>query len=131
MLLDFEANVIIPLLCEKSGLNNAILKDKVKKLIRLTYNIYDKQKCYSILVQYGLNAKNLRTVAECLDEIAEFLSSFGIDYTQEKDLKIIAKLADSNDKAVRENSLKAIGEAYKLLDDDIWTFISNSVTPKT
>ena len=43
---------------------------------------------------------------------------------------MIAKLADSNDKAVRENSLKAMGEAYKLLNDDIWTFISNSVTPK-
>lgn len=42
MLLDFEANVIIPLLCEKAGLNNAILKDKVKKLIKLTYNVYDK-----------------------------------------------------------------------------------------
>lgn len=81
MLLDFEAGVIIPLLCEKAGINNAILKDKVKKLVKMTYNIYDKQKCYSILVSYGLHSKNLRTVAECLDELAEFLKLYGIDYT--------------------------------------------------
>lgn len=31
---DFEAAVFFPLLCDKSGLNNAILKEKVKKLIR-------------------------------------------------------------------------------------------------
>lgn len=33
-LLDTEASILMPMLCEKSGLNNAILKDKVKKVIR-------------------------------------------------------------------------------------------------
>lgn len=39
---DFEAHVIIPLLSEKTGINNNILKEKVKKLIRMLYGIYDK-----------------------------------------------------------------------------------------
>lgn len=73
MIADFEANVIFPLLCDKTGLNNNILKDKVKKLIRLIYEIYDKHKCYQMLVQYGLNSKNMRAQAECLDEMAEFI----------------------------------------------------------
>lgn len=40
--MDTEAAVLIPTLCEKTGLNNSILKEKVKKLIRMVYGIYDK-----------------------------------------------------------------------------------------
>lgn len=40
--MDFEAAVLIPILCEKTGHNNAIIKDKLKKLLRMTYGIYDK-----------------------------------------------------------------------------------------
>lgn len=39
-------------------------------------------------------------------------------------------MADKNDKGIRENALKAMGEAYKLLDDEIWRVIGDSVTPK-
>lgn len=50
ILTDAEANVLIPMLCEKTGLNNNILKDKVKKLMKMIYTIYDKQKCYNMIV---------------------------------------------------------------------------------
>lgn len=128
-LLDFEAQVIIPLLCEKSGLNNNILKEKVKKLIKMVYGIYDKQKCYNLIVAHGLNAKNLRAQAECLDELADFITRFGVDYSSDKELKLVAKMADNNDKSIRENALKFMGEAYRLLDDDIWRVVGD-VTPK-
>ncbi len=42
MLLDFEASVLVPLLCEKTGINNNILKEKVKKLLKMCFNICDK-----------------------------------------------------------------------------------------
>lgn len=35
----------------------------------------------------------------------------------------MAKMADNSDKSIRENALKAITEAYKHLDDDIWRVI--------
>lgn len=38
-------------------------------------------------------------------------------------------MADNNDKAIRENSLKAMSEVYKHLNDDIWRIIGE-VTPK-
>ena len=126
---DFEALIIIPLLCEKSGINNNILKDKVKKLMKMLYGIYDRQKCYNLIVQYGLNAKNLRAQAECLDELSEFLQKFGVEYSAEKEMKLVAKMADNADKCIRENALKFMGEAYKLLDDNIWRVIGD-VTPK-
>jgi hypothetical protein len=38
--------IIFPLLCEKAGINNNILKDKVKKLLKMVYPLYDVKKCY-------------------------------------------------------------------------------------
>lgn len=55
----------------------------------------------------------MRTSGECLEEMAEFMKIFGINYSTEKDIKLVAKMADSNDKAIRENSLKVMAEVYK------------------
>jgi len=44
-------------------------------------------------------------------------------------MRLIAKMADNNDKNIRENALTFMGEAYKLLDDGIWSIIGE-VTPK-
>jgi len=128
VLWDFEAAVLVPLLCEKTGLNNNILKDKVKKLIPMTYPVYDKGKCYHFLVR-GLDSKNSRTKAEVLDVIADFITANGIDYCSEKEFKLIAKLADNSDKGIRENAIKVVAEAYKHLDDDIWRILGD-ITPK-
>ncbi len=38
-------------------------------------------------------------------------------------------MADNADKNIRENALKFMGEAYKILDDNIWRAIGD-VTPK-
>ncbi len=61
--------------------------------------------------------------------MADFLGKYGIDYSSEKEMKIVAKMADSADKSVRENALVFMGAAYKLLDDNIWRIIGD-VTPK-
>lgn len=44
-------------------------------------------------------------------------------------MKLVAKMADNNDKSIRENALKFMGEAYKILEDNIWRSIGD-VTPK-
>ncbi len=76
-----------------------------------------------------MNSKNLRAQSECLDELSEFLIKHGIDYCSEKELKLVAKMADNADKSIRENALKFMGEAYKILDDNIWRTLGD-VTPK-
>lgn len=48
--------------------------------------------------------------------MAEFISNFGIDYSTEKDIKLVAKMADSSDKGVRENSIKVMAEVFKHVD---------------
>ncbi len=64
-----------------------------------------------------------------MDEIEEFIKESGANCTSEKELKFIAKMADSPDKNVRENAVKLLAEVYKLLDNDIWRIIGD-VTPK-
>jgi hypothetical protein len=38
-------------------------------------------------------------------------------------------MADNGDKSIRENALKFMAEAYKILEDNIWRAIGD-VTPK-
>jgi hypothetical protein len=57
------------------------------------------------------------------------LIKYGTDNCSEKELKLVAKMADNNDKSIRDNALKFIGEIYKIIDDDIWRMIGE-VTPK-
>lgn len=66
---------------------------------------------------------------ECLDEAAEFITKNGIDYSSEKEMKIVAKMADHSSKVIRENALKMLGEVYKHLDENIWQVLGD-VTPK-
>jgi cytoskeleton-associated protein 5 len=111
------------LLCEKSGVNNAILKTKVKALLKLTLSLYDQKKTIVLILKFGTNSKNLKSVAESLDEISTFVAKNGVECLTEKDLKHFAKLADNNDKGVREGALQVLGEVYKILDEDIWRLI--------
>jgi hypothetical protein len=95
----------------------------------MVFNIYDRQKVYNLMVLYGLNSKNLVAQAECLEELAEFIVKYGIDYSSEKEIRQVARMADSNSKAIRENALRLLGEAFKHLQGNIWRIIGD-VTPK-
>ena len=125
LLQDFEAAVLVPLMCEKSGLNNNILKEKVKKLLKMCFEICEKQMCYNIIINVGLHSKNQNAIAECMSEIADFISKNGIEYSNEKEMRLIAKMADAPAMNVRENALKVLGEAYKHLEDTIWSVLGD------
>lgn len=64
-----------------------------------------------------MGAKNLKSVAECLDEITIYVRENGLELITEKDLQLVVKMADSGDKGVREGSLTLIGEIYKIIDE--------------
>ena len=44
-------------------------------------------------------------------------------------MKLVAKMADSSDKAIRENAVSLLAEVYKHVESDIWRIIGE-VTPK-
>jgi uncharacterized protein YgiM (DUF1202 family) len=96
---------LIPLICEKAGVNNAILKTKVKALLKQCFQLYNPKKTLVLIIKYGTNSKNLKSVAESLEEIADFVSKNGVENLTENDCKHFAKLADNGDKGVREGAL--------------------------
>lgn len=69
---DFEAVVLIGTLCDRAGVNNKIILEKVRKLIKMCYDVYDLKLCYRIMIDAGVKSKNLKAVAENLDEIADY-----------------------------------------------------------
>ena len=83
---DPEANLVIPFICDKLGLPNSILKDKVKHLFRQLFLIYDNKLLIKHIFTYGVSSRNLKTVAETISELTEIVKYEGVDKFTEKDL---------------------------------------------
>lgn len=122
---DHEAYIFLPMLCDKIGINNAILRQKAKELLSKVFDIYDHKKCVVLIMKFGVGAKNLKNVSESLETLATFVKDKGVDQLTEKDCQVIAKLADSGDKGVRETSLQLLSEIFKVVDDNIWRLVGN------
>jgi hypothetical protein len=60
---DHEAYILVPLLCDKAGLNNSILQEKVKVLIKACFRLHDAQKTFNLIIKFGVGNKNLKSVA--------------------------------------------------------------------
>lgn len=82
---DFEMAILLGTLCERAGVNNKNLIVKVRKLIKMCYDVYDFKACYRIIIDTGVKSKNLKSVAENLEEISEFIAAKGIDCCTKKD----------------------------------------------
>ena len=95
--LDTEAIIVIPMLCEKSGNNNTIVKNKIKALIKQTFDMYDHFKCTSLIIDYGCSSKNLKSVTESLDEIAFWITKNGLKSISDKQVKTVARFVDHSD----------------------------------
>jgi hypothetical protein len=73
-----------------------------------------------LIVDNGVKSKNLKVVSECLEEIADFIVSNGIDSISKKDYELYLKTLDTADKSVRESTLRVFGEIYTILGEEIW-----------
>jgi len=102
----------------------------VRKLIRLVYDVYEVKLVYRNIVDAGVKAKNLKAVAENLDEVSEYFQKNGIDSCTKKDFALFLTCADNSDKGVRENALKVFGEAYTLLGEDVWRMFPKDIPNK-
>jgi len=122
--------VLIGTLCDRAGLNNKILLEKIRKLMRMCYEVYEAKLLYRVLIDAGVKSKNLKAVAENLDEISDYLIKHGIDTTTKKDFALFITCADSPDKGVRENSLKVFGEAYTIIGEDVWRMFPKDIPIK-
>lgn len=91
----------------------------------MCYELYDKKGSLRIIIDTGVKNKNLKSVAECLDEMADYIVNNGVDHILKKDYKLLIDMADNKDKYVRENSLKVFAEIYTVLGEKIWTYLKD------
>ena len=96
----------------------------------MAYEVYDVKLVYRVVVDAGVKSKNLKAVAENLDEVADYFAKNGIDSCTKKDFALFLTCADNSDKGVRENSLKVFGEAYTLLGEDVWRMFPKDIPIK-
>jgi len=129
-LLDFQMIVLLGTLCDKAGTNNKILVEKVKNLMKMCLEVYEKKLCVRMIIDTGVKSKNLKSVAECLDEIAAFVAKNGIDTITKKDYAVFLGCVDNSDKNVRENGLRVFAEIYKSLAEDVWRMLPKDVNIK-
>ena len=122
--------LLIGTLCDRAGVNNKILLEKIRKLIRMSYEVYDVKLVYRIRLDAGVKSKNMKAGADILDEVADYFAKNGIDSCTRKDFALFLTCADMPDKGVRENSLKVFGEAYTLLGEDVWRMFPKDIPIK-
>ena len=108
---DVEANLFLPIVCEKSGQNNVQFKNMIRGIIHSSAKIYPPDKVFSIVL-VGANSKNTKSKVECLEELAELIKEYGVEISHDKDLKAIAKHSNSPDNNVRTAAVKTMGEFY-------------------
>ena len=121
-LTDTEANLILPILCEKSGQNNAVFRTMIRGLIHSFCKVYQSDRVFSIVVQ-GISSKNARTKVECIEELGCLIVDFGIEIAQPRDVKFISKQVNSTDNNVRTAAVDTMTEVFKIVGDKTWTLI--------
>lgn len=126
---DTEACVVVPMLCEKSGNNNTIVKNKIKALIKQCFDMYDHTKCMALVVDHGCSSKNLKSISESLDEIAAHITKDGLESVNERQIKTVVRLVDHSDQGVKKGALLVLGQAYCVIEEDIWKMVGK-VSPK-
>lgn len=49
------------------------------------FEIHTKKQCCTLIFKFGVGAKNLKTVSECLDCLSAYIKTSGINEITEKD----------------------------------------------
>lgn len=119
---DTEANLILPVLCDKSGQNNVVFRVLIRNIIHSFCKIYAPDKVF-IIVLAGVNSKNARSKVECIEEIGSLIKDFGETVLQAKDVKVLSKQVNSADNNVRAAAVNTIGEIFKIWGDKTWGLI--------
>ncbi|KAH7416157.1 hypothetical protein KP509_14G078100 [Ceratopteris richardii] len=123
MLTEYEANILLPCLVEKSGHNIEKVREKMRELTRLICCIYPSSKLFVYILE-GLKSKNNRTRIESVDHVGYMIDRFGVEIAgPSKALQLVAVLTSERDGELRKSALQTLSIAYKILGDDIWRHV--------
>lgn len=119
-----EASLILPVLCDKSGQNNAAFRTMIRSIIHNFCKVHPADKVFNT-VMLGINSKNARSKVECIEEVGCLIKDYGIELAQPKDVKFIAKQINSADNNVRAASVNTLAEVFKEFGEKTWEMIGD------
>lgn len=122
---DYEANVFIPLLIDRSGASSSDpIRLAMRGLFKQLCNVYPSSKTFRFVLE-GLKSKSWRTRVECLDELASLINRQGLAVcAPAKALPSIAQHLADKDPSVRTAALNTFLQAYTYAGDDLWRYIA-------
>ena len=117
-LLDFEANSILPGLCEKMCYEE--LKYEIKKTVKNIKKMYPLSKLGNYFVR-ALDSHSNETKAECLICLQELVSKHGLKVITARDIKSFGKILNYGAiPQVEYECVMLLAEIYKKKGDTIW-----------
>ncbi|CAI5527573.1 unnamed protein product, partial [Closterium sp. Naga37s-1] len=124
ILTEYEANILLPCLVEKSGHNIANIREKMRELMRSLPLVFPATRVFQALVE-GLRSKNNRTRIECVEHMDAMLERHGIETmgSSRVPLVTVAALTTERDTELRKAALSMLASVYVVLGDDIWRLL--------
>ncbi|OTF71364.1 hypothetical protein BLA29_006558 [Euroglyphus maynei] len=125
---DIEANSFLPYLVLKFGDPKDAVRNKVHDIIARMRNIYSASKIFGHLFT-GLQSKNSRQRATCLEEIGQLIEQRGMSIFQPPNslamIKDLAKFIAERDNGVRNGALACIVQVYFLEGERVFKLIGS------
>ncbi|CAI5997789.1 unnamed protein product [Closterium sp. NIES-65] len=124
ILTEYEANILLPCLVEKSGHNIANIREKMRELMRSLPLVFPATRVFQAVVE-GLRSKNNRTRIECVEHMEAMLERHGIETmgSSRVPLVTVAALTTERDTELRKAALSMLASVYVVLGDDIWRLL--------
>ncbi|EST07076.1 CLASP N-terminal domain protein [Kalmanozyma brasiliensis GHG001] len=121
---DYEAACILPCLTAKFGDAKVAFRDRIREIFRKMTFIFPPSKLLTSYLENGLPSKNARVRTECLSEGGYLFSKNGLQVcSPSRTLPVIAKQISDRDANVRTAALSTIGEAYKIIGDEVYKLV--------
>ena len=125
-----EAEVLLPLLIEKLGINSHPFREKIRDQIMMICKLYEPKKAFSCLIKGLQITKNKKTQSEILITAQKMLETYSIEISTYQQGKTISQMVNSTDSNIRNSAIGTMAVLYKALGDAIWEDIVGDVPPK-
>ncbi|KAG0164625.1 Microtubule-associated protein, microtubule dynamics during spindle orientation [Apophysomyces sp. BC1034] len=122
---EYEAVSFLPFLINKVGDPKEVMRARVRGIFTAICRIYPASKLINYLLDAASNSKNAKTRAECLEEVGTLIQRNGMSVMlPNKALPLIAIHIGDRDAGVRNAALSAIAQAYILIGDTVFKYMS-------
>ncbi|KAI9004872.1 armadillo-type protein [Phycomyces nitens] len=122
---EYEAVSFLPFLINKVGDSKEVMRVRVRTIFKSLAPIYPASKLFNYLLESASSSKNAKVRSECLEEVGALIQRNGVSVMlPNKALPAVAVHIGDRDAGVRNAALGAIAQAYILIGDPVFKYVS-------